>query len=294
MSNRTKACLVLGASISLLAVGAASATATIEKLIFAHSGEVTASGTATFTAGEVTVRCRLTLTASLNREITPTRGEALGSVPRAVTSGCEGGERPSVTFLAPPSTLAYSSVSGSEPEALTAVLMSMNGTSVNIASGRLSCLYRGEVGLSAALSGANPYPVGTLSTLANSLSLVRGEGCARTGSIRASLSLAAENWLIEALILELAASPRTVTRAQAQSGVAVTFTPTTMTVRPTTGRWRDGANGWTTDVTPCLTTIMYPTGMCQLTLTATATAGTNMLQLINGSNVVVGQVPVTP
>lgn len=172
---------------------------------------------------------------------------------------------------------------------MTGLLLTATGVSARITSGRLTCLYRGNVGLSFALSGENPYTLGTLSTLSNSLTLASGEGCGRTGSVRGSFELAGSRLLAEVLKLELTASPPEVTRAQAEAagGVVVTFTPTTANVRPTTGGWRTvPIGGWSTDITPCLTMIVYPAGMCQITITGTNISTPNALRLFDATGVV--------
>jgi hypothetical protein len=299
MATHTRALRALCACTVILAAGTGSAAAvTVEHLVFMHPGAITATSTSptTLNAGELNVRCNLTLQGTLNEETATRSGTSIGSISRATAGSCEGGERPSVTFLSLSWRWTYSSFSGTQPEAMTGLLATLNSVGVRISAGRLTCLYSGNVGARFALTEHNPYLVGTLSTLANSLSLVSGEGCARTGSITGSYRLSSTEYISEIQDLELMASPRTITRAQGMmpGGVTVTFTPSIQNVRPTGGMWRDGANGWMTNIMPCLILITYPSGQCQVVVTATAAAGTNLLLLRDITSTIVGQVAVAP
>lgn len=292
---RTRSLLLALCAGTLMLAVAAPASATVTLGLSPGEDTLASSGNVSFTAAEVTVRCAVSLAGSFNGSIPEVSGEALGSVTSATASGCEGGERAAVTFLSTPWSLRYNSVSGIAPF-LTAMLGLLNGVSVNIASGLLSCLYRGEVGLRFALSGSNPYPIGTISTLTNSLAFVSGFGCARTASITGSFRLTREQWLTEYAGgggTEMGADPSRLQGSlcgASTGGCMVTFTNDTgSTITVTTTEW-GGATGWS--VTNNCGTILT-TRSCSVTLTAGATTGPGQFRLLAGATIV-GRVNLVP
>jgi hypothetical protein len=293
MFTRSRMLLALCASAVTLAAGATGAAATVNRyLVWPQRFTATSSGATTFSEGGISVSCNLTLEGSFASSIGATSGETAGSITRATGSGCTGAERAAVTFLSLPWSLVYRSFSGTQPEGMTAWLMAIRGFSGNVSTSLGSCLYRGDVGLRLPLTRSNPYEVGTFTTLANSLSLVSGFFCESTGSMSGSYTHTGGLQLAEGPILELAASPESVEKALAMGGTAVRFRPNIMTVEPRTGGWRDGSTGWTTNIMPCLNTISYPSGTCEITITSEPNARPNLLRLFNLAGTLVGQVPV--
>jgi len=290
---RTRSILLAVCASALVLVAAAPAAATVTLGLTAGEDAMTSTEAVSFTAGEVTVRCAVTLTGSFNEAIVQESGEAVGSVTRATTSGCTGGERPAVTFLSTPWSLVYRSFTGTQPERVTAILASLTGFAVNIASGASSCLYRGEVGLSFALSGSEPYPVGTISTLANSLTLVSGAGCARTASIRGSFRLSREQWLTEYASggTEMGANPSRLTAGLCQGGgCMVNFTNDTGAQITVTSTTFVNATGWSR-TNNCGT--INNMAMCSVQLIATPPTTAGQFRLLAGTTIV-GRVNLVP
>jgi hypothetical protein len=298
MSSRSQLALALCASATILALATGTAAATAERLLLSAPGEVTFAsiGKASFTAGETVIRCNLSLTGSFQSAIAQTRGATIASITRATTSACEGGESPSVTFLSTPWSLTYSSFSGTQPEAMTGVLALLNGVSANVRSGFLSCLYRGEVGVRFAVSGSNPYRVGTVSTLANSLALVAGAFCPSTGSVSGSFSLSRTEWFGEVPpMLTLHPSANMISRELTLNGQQITFT-NTETNEISTGALRFDRLGWSmSDTSGCAFRTLMPNKECPVTLRAEASAPAAQLEVLSAGGTRIGLVMlVTP
>ena len=83
----------------------------------------------------------------------------------------------------------------------------VNGVAASITSSGVTCLYRGDVGMSMGVSGTNPYAIGSVSTLTNSLSLVSGAFCPRSASMNGSFRFSAEEEIGELPGNPLSASP---------------------------------------------------------------------------------------
>jgi hypothetical protein len=86
MATLTRALLALCACTVMLAAGTGSAAAiTVEHLVFMHPGAITATSTGptTFNAGELNVRCNLSLQGTLNEETATRSGEVAGLISRA-------------------------------------------------------------------------------------------------------------------------------------------------------------------------------------------------------------------
>jgi hypothetical protein len=293
-----RAWLALCVGVVVLAVAAGSAGATVERLMFMQASRPTMRSVraVTFTVGEVTVRCELTLEAELLREIPFRAGERVGSISRVTSSRCEEGT--TATFLSFPWSLTYSSFSGTQPEGMTGMLTTMRGLSVSLRllGGLLTCLFRGDVGLNFELTGESPYEVRALTTLSNTLSLVSGGGCPATASMSGTFELSPAELLVEVQVLSLIASPPVVRRAEATGleGKTVTFFPSIQTVIVNGGGWRDGSNGWRTEITPCIGEIRYPAGSCSIVIRAEAAARTNQLRLNREGGGIAGIVNVGP
>jgi hypothetical protein len=248
MFTRSKLLLALCVCACALALGAAAAVATVKEYISSpHSFSATSREPVTFSAGEIVVRCNVSMSGSFRSAIGTRSGEAAGSVTRASASGCTGGEN--VTFLSLPWSMTYSSFTGTQPERMTGFLTLVNGASVSVRS-LISCLYRGELGVRFALSGTDPYEVGTISTLTNSLPLSSGFGCPTSGTMTGSFTHAGELFLGEILLLAFEAVPDTLSAAdvRALGSMNVTFTNksgagiTVATVRATNTGWGSTTN----------------------------------------------------
>lgn len=283
MRIRVRLLPALLACVGVLAIGTGSAAATVERYVLMHPGATTATsvGAVTFTASEFTVSCPITLRGELQADIPPSAGEAVGSITGASAGTCEGG---AVAFLALPWPLTYSSLSGTQPEGMTAVLLTMSGVSARftVLGGLATCLYSGEVGIDVPLTASNPYDVGTLVTLANTFTRVSGGFlCPATGSMSASFRLSPAQLLVEVAVLPLIASQPVITQAEAEvpGGKDVTFSPAVGDVTVTAGLWRDGANGWRTEILPCVRLIRFPEGSCTIRITAEQ-ATKNQLRLL--------------
>jgi hypothetical protein len=238
----------------------------------------------------VRVACNLTLESSFNSSIGPTVGSTFGSITRATPSGCTGGE---ASFLSPPWSLTFSSYSGRQPEGMVGYNTTMNGVSLSLRSGLLSCLYRGNLETPFALSGSNPYPVGTARVLnLFPLSLVSGGGCASGAFAEGRFALARASDFSEIPGLALRAEPMTLSRALAMGGAPVRFFNDSETQSVRVDAILSTSNRWGGTWSGCVTTIM-PMRSCEITVTANADAPDALLRLNNSLSGLVGQLSMT-
>jgi hypothetical protein len=101
-----------------------------------------------------------------------------------------------LSFLGFSWALTYDSFTGTRPGAVTAVLMRAAGVSVSVTAFGVTCLYRGDVGLSMALrAGSNPYEIGNVSVLTNRLSYVSGTPCPGSASMSGTFTMEPANSL---------------------------------------------------------------------------------------------------
>ena len=196
MTNRIK--LAFAAAIALIALSATGASAAEFSVANGGAVNATSSGKTTFTAGEATIACNLTLGLELSRgPIVKTAGNSVGRVRTVTWRECEGGEVGAV--LALPWDLQYSSITGTLPEGVTSVKMTIVNAkfSFRLFFGLVNCLYEGPAGsiLSTSLvrGTTNRYTSGALrSDETSTQRYISGpEACPRTGSMRGSFNLSA-------------------------------------------------------------------------------------------------------
>ena len=183
---RWSALLALAAATSLLASGTAAAT--VEWMTVSPAGAIRApsSGTLSFTASGVTVRCNVTLSGSLSEGIIQTARDPFGEITSVESSACSGGELDRSGFGLP-WTFGYRSVLGTRP--LTGLTFDMLEATVTVrVLGIIRCVYRGNIEALLALSGSNPYRTGSLTLLGNEVPLKEGSPCGATGRVTGSLS----------------------------------------------------------------------------------------------------------
>jgi hypothetical protein len=193
----SKSKLFLLAALALVALTAAAGSATAASFTISPGGAASAvsNGKVTFTAGETTIACNLTLSLELNRTaITKTAGNSVGSVTRVTWANCEGGEVAAVLNV--PWAVTYQSISGTLPEGVTATGLQVTNAQfqLSVFGGFANCLYAGNqpasLGLSR-ISGAT-YRSGTLSITPTSLALRSGFGCPSSGTMRGTFTLTAQ------------------------------------------------------------------------------------------------------
>jgi len=129
-----------------LAAASASASERLELLPYEGTlGSVRASGTYTFTneGGTVYTACPLTLTGSLHRTITKTRGALAGFINSVSVGSCTEGA--TLTTLSLPWHISYESFRGTLPN-ISSIRLKTNGVAmlVRLFGGLVGCLYRGD------------------------------------------------------------------------------------------------------------------------------------------------------
>ncbi len=297
---RAIACAALCAALLLLAAG--SSGAATWDIVTEGSARLFSLGKATFTAGELSLECNLTLTSTFSSRDIPVReGEQLGSVTGASWANCTGGDVEAVLGL--PWSITYRSVGGTLPEELTSLRATIDGFAwkLSIFGGSIECLYRGNLGLTFPLSGRNPYRTGLLTTGLEAVRLVSGFGCPAEGRVSSTLGVGTALWrMIFGAPVNLLAEPKNV---RAVGGVqVVTFTNVSGVEQVVTrGAWREVPVRWTTAVNPCRAgemgipiTGIPPGGACRITLTPEAGAGENEFRLLEAGGAILGYVTTTP
>ncbi len=185
--------LFLLSALALVALAAAATSATAASLQARPGGAITATslGKLTFEAGEINIECNLTMRGNLlTTAISKTSGTKMGEITEVRWANCVGGEVAAVLGL--PWTVAYSSISGTLPEGVTAINFSINGSSFRLSTfgGFANCLYTGNSNASQAvtrISGAE-YRSGLVRSLENALSLREGFACPREGKMIGSFT----------------------------------------------------------------------------------------------------------
>jgi hypothetical protein len=185
--------LFLLSALALVALAAAATSATAASLQARPGGAITATslGKLTFAAGELSIECNLTMRGNLlTTAISKTSGTKMGEITEVRWANCVGGEVAAVLNL--PWTIAYRSISGTLPEAVTAVNFTINNSSFQLSTfgGFVNCLYSGNSEASQALThraGAE-YTTGLVRSLENALALRNGFGCPESGRMRGTFS----------------------------------------------------------------------------------------------------------
>ena len=190
--------LFLLSALALVALAAAATTATAASLQASPGGAITATslGKLSFVAGEVRIECNLTMRGNLlTTAISKTAGTKMGEITSVTWANCVGGEVAAVLSL--PWTLAYRSISGTLPEAVSAVNFTINNSSFQLSTfgGFVNCLYAGNSEASQALTHREGavYTSGLVRSLENALTLREGGfGCPETGRMRGTFSQTAQ------------------------------------------------------------------------------------------------------
>jgi hypothetical protein len=199
----TKGCkrAVALAALALALWSAASAAATFT----ARPGgavTMTSLGSATFDLTGFSIECRMTLTGSLTSAAIEKRaGTPIGSITEARTPAetCVGSTpAPPLTL---PWTIAYESILGALPEAVTGLLVKLVGFNWGflVFGPFVFCLWKGDLGALLTLTGRNPYSSGLITTLATALPQIgRGIGCPTQMVVRATFALSPRQTLTRA------------------------------------------------------------------------------------------------
>lgn len=155
-------------------------------------------GRVTFSGGEISILCEMTLNGTLNsaEAMEAVEGRPFGSVTEVRITGCSGGTVERALSL--PWPLTYHSVEGTMPNEVRAVLFGIEGARFNVTAffGLVVCLYgNGEAGAARlnlrATEAEWVYTSGTLESLAEvRLRLARGgEACPATAGLTGTFRL---------------------------------------------------------------------------------------------------------
>lgn len=177
--------------------GAASSSIAAEFTISpAENFRAVSSGKISFTAGEATIACKLTLLLNTSSQPFVKSEGPIASLLSLSREECTGGELE--TILGVPWTISYVSIAGTLPEAVTSTSLRINNARFRFSLffGILNCLYGGNVGAILTLSymrGSSParYTTSTLrADETTTQSYVSGpESCPNTGSLRGTFAL---------------------------------------------------------------------------------------------------------
>ena len=177
--------LFLAAALSLLALVASAGTASAFTAAVEPAGTISSvsEGKVIFASGSTRIECNLTLRGSLNSRVTLTAGQSLGTITGVEARECSAGA--TVTVLATPWTLEYTSTEGTLPNAATAVNFNVLRAAFRLSlfGGFINCLYEGNQPSILSVSGTNPYTSGVITIEPVSLPRRAGSGCPATGSM---------------------------------------------------------------------------------------------------------------
>jgi hypothetical protein len=270
--------------VALLAAVGGGARA--EGIALGPAGEAALAsvGNVTFSAG-VSIRCNVTLRASLDSAPTPIRaGLAVGTVTGVSFGACEGGAVRGVLSL--PWSLTYSSLSGTPPEELTALELVIERAKwgFSVLGGFINCLYEGNLPLSVPLSTDDPYAVGLTTVLTNSMRLISGGfGCPATGSFSGRFAQIAQAMAYVPPGGSNHASPEVVHSAEAAApGKEVELVSGGGTISIENASWKRGATGWTATAENCVLISLEIGRNCQFRVISEARARANALRFFSG------------
>lgn len=185
--------LILGVVTAFVVLVAGASSASAFTAVASPSGAITSVslGTVTFSSGETTINCRLTLRGELRREITLVSGVTLGSISSVTAAECNNVAR--ITILALPYTLSFTASLGTLPDNGTGTSFRVLGASFNISlfGGFVNCLYRGDQSalLATTDTGTNTYRTGLNTIIGVPLRKISGAGCPAEGELEGVLSL---------------------------------------------------------------------------------------------------------
>lgn len=188
--------LILGVVTAFVVLVAGASSASAFTAVVSPGGGITSVslGTVTFSSGETTINCNLTLTGELNRVITLVSGVELGRIRVVTARECNNGA--TVTILALPYNLSFNESLGTLPDNGTGTRYTVRGASFNLSlfGGFVNCLYRGEQPalLGTTDTGTNTYRSGLNTIIGAPLSKVSGFGCPASGELEGSFTLTAQ------------------------------------------------------------------------------------------------------
>ncbi|HEX4806891.1 MAG TPA: hypothetical protein VFU94_13415 [Conexibacter sp.] len=183
----------LALTVAIAAFGLASTAAGAASLEVSPAGSIieTSLGKLSFTAGENTVECNITMSGNLLRgPIAKTSGSKLGEINSVRWANCSGGEIERVEGL--PWTVSYESISGTLPERMTSVTKKVAiDIDFSLFGSFFECEYKGIAAFAVGLVNiaSNVYKTGLASSLQSAIPLLRGFACPVDGRIKSQASL---------------------------------------------------------------------------------------------------------
>jgi len=269
---RAIACAGLCAVLLTLAVAGAEA----DTWYTSPSRTQSINGTVTFEGSGISTACAITLTTTFNSSIAVSAGTTAGSDSGMSWRSCTGGEIRAV--LGTPWTIAYSSLSGTTPEAITRALVNVREFALqfSVFGGFVNCLYKGELAIGLNLSGSDDYSVSSASLLSTATLPLFSGPCPSTihgaGTLTAGESL--WRWIFAERLPITASKPFLRREESRGAGREVTFSEAGSGARrATTGSFRTGGTGWTTNFERCLNKNIGEAGAPTCTMDFIAEAG---------------------
>lgn len=191
--------LLVTTALALVALFALTGVASAYSAAVSPAGEISSpsEGKVSFTSGEITIRCNLTLTGELAETVELTSGSSMGEVSSVEWANCENGNVRAVLGL--PWNLSVSATLGTLPDSGTGLQFSVDGASfqLSVFGGFVNCLYRGNALALLATNdtGTNTYSTGNITSSANALAKVSGALCPESGTLSGTFRLSPQQSL---------------------------------------------------------------------------------------------------